>query len=53
MVHFAVDDNEIKMCTKLNGKKSLFSPFNKGYNNGAGNPPNPNGIKTDYLWKKY
>lgn len=52
MVHFAVDDNEIKMCTKLNGKKSLFSPFNKGYNNGAGNPPNPNGIKTDYLWKK-
>jgi type I restriction enzyme R subunit len=52
MVHFAVDDNEIKMCTKLDGKKSWFLPFNKGYNGGAGNPPNPNGIKTDYLWKQ-
>ncbi len=51
MVHFAVDDNEIKMCTKLDGKKSWFLPFNKGYNGGAGNPPNPEGIKTDYLWK--
>lgn len=51
MVHFAVDDNEIKMCTKLEGKKSWFLPFNKGNNGGAGNPPNPEGIKTDYLWK--
>jgi type I restriction enzyme R subunit len=51
IVHFAVDDNEIKMCTKLNGKASWFLPFNKGYNDGAGNPPNPDGIKTDYLWK--
>lgn len=52
MVHFAVDDNEVKMCTKLDGKKSWFLPFNKGYNDGAGNPPNPEGIKTDYLWKQ-
>lgn len=52
MVHFAVDDSEIKMCTKLDGKKSWFLPFNKGYRDGAGNPPNPNGIKTDYLWKQ-
>lgn len=52
MVHFAVDDNEIKMCTKLDGKKSWFLPFNKGYNDGAGNPPNPEGLKTDYLWKE-
>lgn len=52
MVHFAVDDNEIKMCTKLDGKKSWFLPFNKGYNDGAGNPPNPEGLKTDYLWKQ-
>lgn len=52
MVHFAVDDNEIKMCTELDGKKSWFLPFNKGYNDGAGNPPNPDGIKTDYLWKE-
>lgn len=52
MVHFAVDENEIKMCTKLDGKKSWFLPFNKGYNDGAGNPPNPEGLKTDYLWKQ-
>lgn len=52
MVHFAIDDNEIKMCTKLDGKKSWFLPFNKGYNDGAGNPPNPDGLKTDYLWKQ-
>jgi len=52
MVHFAVDDNEIKMCTKLDGKKSWFLPFNKGYNDGAGNPPNSEGLKTDYLWKQ-
>lgn len=51
-VHFALDDNEIRMCTKLSGKSSWFLPFNKGRNNGAGNPDNPNGIKTDYLWKE-
>jgi len=51
MVHFAVDDVEVKMCTKLCGKSSWFLPFNKGDNHGAGNPVNPNGIKTDYLWK--
>jgi len=51
IVHFAVDDNEVRMCTELKGKKSWFLPFNKGFNDGAGNPPNPNGIKTDYLWK--
>ncbi|MDW7672001.1 MAG: type I restriction endonuclease [Bacillota bacterium] len=52
MVHFAVDDNQVKFCTKLEGKKSWFLPFNKGHMNGAGNPPNPRGIKTDYLWKE-
>lgn len=52
IVHFAVDDNEVKMCTELCGDKSWFLPFNKGHNDGAGNPPNPNGIKTDYLWKE-
>ena len=51
MVHFAVDDQTVMFCTKLAGKGSWFLPFNKGYNDGAGNPPNPNGIMTDYLWK--
>lgn len=51
MVHFAVDDATIQFCTKLAGKDSWFLPFNKGYNDGAGNPPNPYGLMTDYLWK--
>ncbi|MBI5872877.1 MAG: type I restriction endonuclease subunit R [Candidatus Omnitrophica bacterium] len=52
MIHFAVDDHEVRMCTHLKGKGSWFLPFNKGWNDGAGNPPNPNGLKTDYLWKE-
>ena len=51
MVHFAVDDACIKFCTKLAGKDSWFLPFDKGYKDGAGNPPNPSGMMTDYLWK--
>ena len=30
----------------------MVLPFNQGWNDGAGNPPNPNGLKTDYLWKQ-
>ena len=52
VVHFAVDDCEVCMCTELKSKASWFLPFNKGYNDGAGNPLNPNGLKTDYLWKE-
>lgn len=52
VVHFAVDDHEVKMCIHLKGKHSWFLPFNKGQNDGAGNPPNPSGIATDYLWKE-
>jgi len=52
VVHFAVDDHEVRMCTHLKGKASWFLPFNLGWNDGAGNPPNPAGIKTDYLWKR-
>lgn len=51
MVNFAVDTEEVWMCTHLKAEKSYFLPFNKGNNNGAGNPPNE-GIKTDYLWRE-
>ena len=39
-------------CTELKGKASWFLPFNQGWNSGAGNSPNPHGLKTDYLWKQ-
>jgi len=51
MAHFAVDDNEVQFCPELQGKDSWFLPFNQGYNSGSGNPPNPAGLKTDYLWQ--
>ena len=40
------------MTTKLAGKGTFFLPFNKGHDGGAGNPPNPNGHKTAYLWEE-
>ncbi len=52
LVHFAVDTDEVYMCTKLNGSSSFFLPFNKGNNHGKGNPPNPFGHKTSYLWEE-
>ncbi len=52
VVHFAVDDHGVRFCTHLKGKGSWFLPFNLGWNDGAGNPPNPNGLKTDYLWTR-
>lgn len=52
LVHFAADDQQVKYCTYLKGKASWFLPFDQGWNDGAGNPPNSEGIKTDYLWLK-
>lgn len=52
VVHFAVDDVQVQMCTELKAKASWFLPFNQGFDDGAGNPPNPNGLATDYLWKR-
>ena len=52
LAHFAVDENEVHFCTHLKGKASWFLPFNRGWNDGAGNPPNPNGLRSDYLWRR-
>ena len=52
IAHFAVDEAEVRFCTHLRGKSSWFLPFNRGFNDGAGNPPNPSGIKTSYLWRE-
>ena len=51
LVHFAVDTDEVYMTTRLLKKQTRFLPFNKGNNNGAGNPDNPDGYKTSYLWE--
>ena len=52
VAHFAVDDHEVRFCTHLTGPSSWFLPFNRGWNDGGGNPPNPDGLKTDYLWRE-
>lgn len=49
-VHFAVDDQQVWMCTVLAGKDSWFLPFNRGVNGGAGNPVVENDTMTSYLW---
>lgn len=52
LVHMAVDTDEVYMTTKLSGSSTFFLPFNKGHNLGQGNPPNPSGHKTAYLWQE-
>jgi type I restriction enzyme R subunit len=52
LVHFAVDPDEVYMTTRLSGKSTYFLPFNKGNGSGAGNPDNPGGYKTAYLWEE-
>lgn len=51
LVHFALDPDEVYMCAQLAGNDSNFLPFNKGCNFGKGNPVNPKGLKTAYLWE--
>jgi len=52
LVHFVVDTDEVYMTTKLNGADTFFLPFNLGHNFGKGNPPNPFGHKSSYLWEE-
>ena len=52
MVHFAVDPYSVAMTTHLAGKQTRFLPFNQGHDLGAGNPPNPDGHRTGYLWER-
>jgi len=51
LVHFAVDADEAWMTTQLRGVKSFFLPFNRGHENGAGNPPVEGKHRTSYLWE--
>ncbi|MBE6065003.1 type I restriction endonuclease subunit R [Clostridium cochlearium] len=52
IVFFAVDTSEAYMTTRLSGDKTSFLPFNKGCDGGKGNPDNPDGLKTAYLWEE-
>ena len=52
LVHFAVSNSEVYMVTKLEGPATDFLPFNQGSNGGAGNPVNPQGHRTTYLWEQ-
>ena len=52
LVHFAVSDSEVMMTTRLAGADTRFLPFNKGDNGGKGNPVNPSGHRTAYLWEE-
>ena len=52
LVHFAIDTDEVYMTTRLSGRNTHFLPFNKGSAGGAGNPDNPGGYKTAYLWEE-
>lgn len=52
LVHFAVSNSEVAMCTQLIGPGSRFLPFNRGNAGAAGNPPNPRGAPTAYLWEE-
>ncbi|HEX6640600.1 MAG TPA: type I restriction endonuclease, partial [Thermoanaerobaculia bacterium] len=54
LVHFAVDTETVQMTTRLAGTSTHFLPFNKGFEDGAGNPPDPAGrtYRTAYLWEE-
>ncbi|MGE8281255.1 MAG: type I restriction endonuclease subunit R [Stenotrophomonas sp.] len=52
LVHFAVSQAEVMMTTRLEGAATHLLPFNRGNSDGAGNPPNPGGFATSYLWEQ-
>jgi type I site-specific deoxyribonuclease (restriction subunit) len=52
LVHFAADTQEVYMTTKLEGEGTRFLPFNRGFNDGKGNPPVENDVRTAYLWRE-
>lgn len=52
VAHFAVDTNEVYVTTELKEERTFFLPFNRGFENGAGNPPTEKKHKTYYLWEE-
>jgi type I restriction enzyme R subunit len=52
LVHFAVSNSLVRMTTKLIGAATFFLPFDMGNEGAAGNPTNPKGHATAYLWEE-
>ncbi|MCI2956763.1 DEAD/DEAH box helicase family protein [Agromyces atrinae] len=52
LVHFVVSNSEVRMTTKLAGAGTRFLPFNRGHDQGAGNPVNPHGSASSYFWEE-
>jgi len=54
LVHFAADTEVVFMTTRLAGSATHFLPFNRGFEGGAGNAPDPAGrtYRTAYLWEE-
>lgn len=52
LVHFVVTNEEVHMTTRLAGASTYFLPFNRGHNNGKGNPPIPGTSPSAYFWQE-
>src|SRR5690625_3612307 len=52
LVHFAVSEEEVAMTTRLNGDETVFLPFNRGHDNGQGNPSIEGKAPTAYFWEE-
>lgn len=50
LVHFAMDEDNVSMTTRLANGKTRFLPFNRGHNGGAGNPDIADEFRVGYLY---
>ena len=51
LVHFALDEDNVSMTTRLQNGKTRFLPFNRGRDGGAGNPDVPGEFRIAYLFR--
>jgi type I restriction enzyme R subunit len=50
LVHFAIDEDNVSMTTRLQNGKTRFLPFNRGRDGGAGNPDVEGEHRIAYLY---
>jgi len=51
LVHFALDEDNVSMTTRLQNGKTRFLPFNRGRNGGAGNSDVEGDFRVAYLYR--